>query len=141
VDVAIPFWLTDNVCSTMPPECLTVLVPIKPGEVDALRAVLRPIGDDINGTHMPAGGRPHVAFPKSRAIHFARFAILTDPDRGPGRARLLYASVYDGSLDAHAAELAAVSSDFDAIWGKLEGYTGRGSFTAFLEAHAHQPAA
>jgi hypothetical protein len=125
----------------VPPECLTVLVPIKPGEVDALRAVLRPIGDDINGTHLPPGGRPHVAFPNSRAIHFARFAILTDPDRGPGRKRLLYASVYDGSLEAHAAELIAVSSDFDAIWGKLEGYTGRGAFTAFLEAHAHQPAA
>jgi hypothetical protein len=133
--------LTDRVCSTVPPECLTALVPIKPGEVDALRAVLRPIGDDINGKRLPPGGRPHVAFPKSHAIHFARFAILIDPDRGPGRARLLYASVYDGTLEAHAAELAAVSSDFEAIWGKLEGYTGRGSFTAFLEAHAHQPAA
>ena len=54
---------------------------------------------------MPPGGRPHIAFPKSRGIHFARFAILTDPDRGPGRARLLFASVYDGTLDAHLAEL------------------------------------
>ncbi len=125
----------------MPPECLTVLAPIKPGEVDALRAVLRPIGDDINGTHMPPGGRPHVAFPNSRDIHFARFAILTDPDRGPGRARLLYASVFDGSLEAHVAELADLSTGFEAIWGKLEGYAGRDSFAAFLKAHAHQPAA
>src|SRR4029450_13437017 len=78
----------------MPPECLTVLAPIKPDEVAGLRAVLRAIGDDINGTHMPDGGRPHIAFPKSRAVHFARFAILTDPDRGPGRARLLYACRY-----------------------------------------------
>ena len=46
---------------------------------------------------MPPGGRPHIAFAQSRAIHFARFAILTDPDRGPDRARLLYASVYDGT--------------------------------------------
>ncbi len=106
----------------MPPECLTVLAPIKQGEVAALRGVLRPIGDDINGTRMPPGGRPHVAFTKSRTIHFARFAILTDPDRGPDRARLLYASVFDGTLAAHVAELAALSSDFDAIWGKLEGY-------------------
>ena len=125
----------------MPPDCLTVLAPIKPGETDALRAVLRPIGDDINGTHMPAGGRPHIAFTQSRAIHFARFAILTDPDRGPDRARLLYASVYDGSLEAHAAELAALSSDLDAIWGRVEGYTGRDGFVAFLQAHAHEPAA
>jgi len=100
----------------VPPECLTVLAPIKPGEVDALRAVLRPIGDDINGTHMPPGGRPHVAFPNSRDIHFARFAILTDPDRGPGRARLLYASVFDGSLEVHVAELAELSTGFEAIW-------------------------
>ena len=126
----------------MPPECLTVLAPIKPGEVDALRAVLRPIGDDINGTHMPPGGRPHVAFPNSRDIHFARFAILTDPDRGPGRARLLYASVFDGSLEAHVAELAALSTGFEAIWGQRGGLTrGATSFAAFLKAHAHQPAA
>jgi hypothetical protein len=125
----------------MPPDCLTVLVPIKPHEVGALRAVLRPIGDDINGAHMPPGGRPHVAFPQSRTIHFARFAILTDPDRGPDRARLLYASVYDGTLEAHAAELVGLSSDLDAIWGRCEGYTGRAGFAAFLEAHAQEPAA
>jgi hypothetical protein len=125
----------------MPPDCLTVLAPIKAGETAALRAVLRPIGDDINGTQVAGGGRPHIAFTQSRAIHFARFAILTDPDRGPDRARLLYASVYDGSLEAHAAELAALSSDLDAIWGRVEGYTGRDGFAAFLKAHAHEPAA
>ena len=125
----------------MPPECLTVLAPIRPGEVDALRGVLRPIGDDINGTRMRAGGRPHIAFAKSRTIHFARFAILADPDRGPNRARLLYASVFDGSLDAHVAELADLSTGFEEIWGKLEGFAGRDSFAAYLKAHAHQPAA
>ena len=31
-------------------------------------------------------------FGRSRRIHFARFAILNDPDRGPGRTRLLFAS-------------------------------------------------
>jgi hypothetical protein len=125
----------------MPPQCLTVLAPIRQGEAAALRDVLRPIGDDISGTHMPPGGRPHVAFAQSRAIHFARFAILTDPDRGPDAARLLYASVYDLTLDAHAAELVALSSDFDAIWGKLEGFTGSSDLSAFLSAHAHEPAA
>jgi hypothetical protein len=125
----------------MPANCLTVLAPIKPGEVDALRAVLRPIGDDINGTHLPPGGRPHVAFVESRSIHFARFAILTDPDRGTDRKRLLYASVYDGSLEDHAAELCELSTDLDAIWGHIEGFTGRDRFTTFLRAHAHEPAA
>jgi hypothetical protein len=125
----------------MPPQSLTVLASIKPGEVAGLRAVLRAIGDDINGTHMPPGGRPHVAFPQSRATHFARFAILTDPDRGADRARLLYASVYDGTIESHAAELTALTSDLDAIWGTLEGYTGRDRFVEFLRAHAHEPAA
>jgi hypothetical protein len=125
----------------MPPECLTVLAPIRPGDVAALRAVLRPLGDDINGKHLPPGGRPLISFTESRTIHFARFAILTDPDRGPDRARLLYASVYDGSLEAHAAELVRLSGDFDAIWGKLDGYTGRDRFATFLRAHAWQPAA
>src|SRR5262245_12693377 len=112
----------------MPPSCLTVLAPIKPGQVDALRAVLRPIGDDINGKHMPPGGRPHIDFTRSQAIHFARFAILTDPDRGPDRFRLLYASVYDGSLQAHAREIEALCTDVDAIWGRLEGFRGRDRF-------------
>ena len=105
----------------MPPECLTVLAPIKQGEVAALRGVLRPLGDDINGTHLPPGGRPHVAFTKSHTIHFARFAILTDPDRGPDRARLLYASVFDGTLEAHAAELAASLVGFRRDLGKAGG--------------------
>jgi hypothetical protein len=124
----------------VPPACITVLAPIKPGEVDALRAVLRPIGDDINARNLPPG-RPHIAFADSATIHFARFAILTDPDRGPDRARLLYASVFDGSVEAHAAEIAGRSTDFDAIWGKLEGFTGRDRFAVFLQAHAHEPAA
>jgi hypothetical protein len=125
----------------MPPACLTVLVPIKPGHIQALRAVLRPIGDDINGTRMPPGGRVHIDFTRSRAIHFARFAILKDPDRGPDQERLLFASVYDGTLESHAAELAALTPDLDAIWGLVEGYTGRERFAEFLVAHAHEPAA
>ena len=125
----------------MPPSCLTVLAAIRQGEDEPLRAVLRPIGDDINGTRMPPGGRPHISFTKSTGIHFARFAILTDPDRGPGRARLLFASVFDGTLDAHLAEFVAVTSDLDAIWGRCEGYTGAADFAAFIRAHAHEPSA
>jgi hypothetical protein len=125
----------------MPPDCLTVLVPIKPNEVDALRAVLRAIGDDVNGTRLPPGGRPHVAFPKSGTIHFARFAVLADPDRGADRARLLYASVFDGTREAHVDELAALSWDLDAIWGRCEGYSHRAGLAAFLQAHAIEPAA
>lgn len=125
----------------MPPACLTVLAPIKPDAVPALRQVLREIGDDVTAKRLPPGGRPHVDFSRSRTIHFARFAILADPDRGPDRARLLYAAVYDGSLEAHAGELLMLSTDFDAIWSTLEGYTGRDGFVEFLHGHSHEPAA
>jgi len=125
----------------MPPRTLTVLAAIKPGEEKALRAVLRPIGDDVNGSRLPAVGRPHIAFPRSERIHFARLAILSDPDRGPGRHRLLYASVFDGSLDAHLAEIVALTTDLDTIWGRCEGYAGAGELAAFMKSRAYEPAA
>jgi hypothetical protein len=76
------------------PQGLTVLAAIRPGEEERLRDVLRPIGDDIRGrTLKDAPARPHVDFIGSRRIHFARFGILDDPDRGAERKRLLYASI------------------------------------------------
>ena len=119
------------------PQCLTVLAPILPGRDADLRARLRSIGDDINGRKLSAGARPDIAFVRSRRIHFARFAILNDPDRGPGRTRLLFASVYDGALDEHLDELISSTSDMDTVWGACEGYTGVGGFPSFIKAHAH----
>ena len=48
---------------------------------------------------------PHIDFPSSRTIHFARLALLDDPDRGPGRERLLLVTDYDGSWHDHVLEL------------------------------------
>ncbi|MEP7305059.1 MAG: hypothetical protein ABJA98_06040 [Acidobacteriota bacterium] len=124
------------------PQGLTVLCAITPGQEERLRAVLRAIGNDIRGRELnEAVERPHVDFPGSRRIHFARFAILDDPDRGPLRKRLLYSSNYDGDLDGHLTELTAITSDLDAIWGACEGYAGGAHFAAFISAHAHQPEA
>jgi hypothetical protein len=126
----------------VPPSCLTVLAPIRRGEDAALRAVLRAIGDDIRGARREAGAsRPHIDFPASERIHFARFGILADPDRGPGAMRLLFASVYDGALDDHLSELLAITSDPDAVWGRCEGYGGVAGFATFIRTHAHQPVA
>ena len=126
----------------MAPRCLTVLVPIRPDEKDRLRDVLRAIGDDINGKHISAvNARPHIDFAHSRGIHFARFAILNDPDRGPGRTRLLFASVYDGELDAHLNELVAITSNMDAIWARCEGYKNASGSAEFIKAHAFAPEA
>ena len=94
------------------PRTLTVLAAIRAGEEEPLRAVLRPIGDDIKGKRLAPGAvRPGVEFRHSRHIHFARFVILDDPDRGRDRKRLLYSANYDGDLDGHLAELIAITSD------------------------------
>ena len=124
------------------PQCLTLLAPIRPDKEAGLRQLLRAIGDDIKGKDVSAGSdRPHMAFVDSRRIHFARFAILSDPDRGPTRSRLLFASIYDGSLDAHLDELASITSDMNAIWGSCDGYTGAGQFPSFVRAHMHETSA
>ncbi len=127
---------------TRPPQCLTVLAPIRPDNESGLRQLLRAIGDDINGKDLAAGRtRPHIAFVRSRHIHFARFAILNDPDRGPDRSRLLYTSIYDGSLEAHLDELVSITSDMNAIWGACEGYTGTNEFPMFVNARTQELAA
>jgi hypothetical protein len=123
----------------MPPSCLTILAPLRRGEETALGGTLRAIGDDIKGRRLAAGARPHVDFLRCPRTHFARFAILNDPDRGAGCTRLLFASVYDGDLDGHLAELAAATSDMDAIWGRCEGYAGAAGFAAFARRHALEP--
>ena len=126
---------------TTAPQCLTVLAPIRPAQEAGLRQLLRAIGDDINGKQLSVSPRPFIAFVRSRRIHFARFAILNDPDRGAGRTRLLFTSIYDGSLDAHLDELVSITSDMDAIWGACESYTGVRDFPSFIKAHALETAA
>ena len=117
-----------------------MLAAIRPGEEEPLRAVLRPIGDDIKGKRLEPGA-VRIEFRQSRHIHFARFVVLDDPDRGGERKRLLYSANYDGELDRHLAELIAITSDMDAIWGRVEGYTGPAGFAAFIRAHALEPQA
>jgi hypothetical protein len=123
------------------PSGLTVLAPIRAGEEEVLRGILRAIGDDIRGRELGDRQRPHIHFAESRGIHFARFALMDDSDRGPDRQRLLYSSNYDGDLDSHLAELVRITTDMDAIWGRCERYTGVGDFAAFIRAHAHSPQA
>lgn len=133
-----PAWMAGT--APVMPRTLTVLAPIRRGEEEPLRAILRPIGDDIRGKRLDDGDRhPRIEFLESRRIHFARFAILADPDRGPDRSRLLYSANYDGELEDHLAELMAITTDMDAIWGRCEGYRSAGGFADFIRAHAHEP--
>jgi hypothetical protein len=121
---------------------LTVLAPIVQGREDALRRTLEEIGGDVSGRRLgPAPTRPHVHFTRCRLLHFARFAILDDPDRGPGRFRLLFSSNHDGRRDEHLRELVAATIDMDAIWGACEGYVDAPGFPEFVRAHSLEPAA
>lgn len=126
----------------MPPRALTFLAPIRPGEERILADILDAIGNDIRGKRLEDAARQsHIAFPEADRVHFARFAILPDPDRGPERQRLLFSSNFDGSLEEHLEELVRNTPDMDAIWGRCEGYPGVEGFYRFVVDGSIEPAA
>lgn len=116
----------------MVPKALTVIVRIMPGEEASLEDLLQDIGTHIRTT-------PHVRFPESRLIHFARWAILPDPDHEG--SRLLFACNYDGNLAALLDELVAIAPALDQIWGKCEGYSGPSNLLPFIQQHSYKPGA
>jgi hypothetical protein len=121
----------------MTPHALTVLVPVCPGQEEALRAVLRRIGDDIRGKELESN-QPYVDFSRTRT-HFARFVLLPALDCGPGRWRLLFAAIHDGEREGYLAELVSATRGMDAIWGACEGYRGARQFPAFIDEHSVEP--
>ena len=126
----------------MPSDGLIVIARVKPGCEERLRTTLNRIGNDINGKRFANGTRePHIDFPSSRTIHFARMALLPDPDRGAERKKLLLATDYDGAWGKHVLELISLTYDPDAIWGCCEGFTGADDFTEFIYRHMVDPQA
>jgi hypothetical protein len=104
--------------------------------------ILNQIGNDINGTRLAgADPQPHIDFPSSRTIHFARLVLLADPDCGPDRKRLLLVTDYEGTWHRHVRELYSLTSDPQAIWGCCEGYSASMSFTRFIRRHMVKPQA
>ena len=116
----------------MAPKALTVIVKIRSGEEESLKSFLEDIGRHIRTNSS-------VRWPESRLVHFARWAILPDPDRGG--CRLLFACNYDGELAAFLKELVAIAPDLDQIWGRCEGYTGQSNLLAFIQEHTYKPQA
>ena len=126
----------------MPSNGLIVIAAVKPACQERLRLTLNQIGNDVKGKRLAAGApQPHIDFPSSRTIHFARLALLDDPDRGTGQVRLLLVTDYDGSFSNHVRELISLTSDPDSIWGCCEGYTGREGFPGFIRANLVKPGA
>ncbi len=124
----------------MPSSGLIVLARVKPEYQASLRIAINRIGNDINGKRR-VGGEPHIDFPRSRTIHFARLVLLADPDCGPNRERLLLVTDYEGSWYSHVRELFSLTSDPKAIWGSLEGYPGPYGFADFIRRHTVEPQA
>jgi hypothetical protein len=122
----------------MPANGLLMLAPVRPGEEQALSDTLNTFGNDIQGKRTPPD-IPRIELPASHSIHFARFALLDDPARGPGRRRLLFATDYDGSLEEHLREIMTRTHRPEAIWGRLEGYTTPDQFAAFVQSHLIEP--
>lgn len=116
----------------MTPKALTVIVKIRAGEETSLKHLLEEIGRHIRTN-------TDVRWPESRLVHFARWAILPNPDRGG--CRLLFACNYDGELEAFLEELVAISPGLDQIWSHCEGYTGQSNLLAFIQEHTYKPQA
>jgi hypothetical protein len=126
----------------IPSNGLIVIARVRPGSEERLRATLNRIGNDVKGKRLKPGvTEAHIDFPSSRTIHFARLALLDDPDSGPKRKRLLLATDYDGRWRDHVMELFALTSLPEEIWGCCEGYTGRWGFPAFIRRNTVKPQA
>ncbi len=124
----------------MPPGELIFLAPVRPGLEAPLARLLQEVGDDVQGRRLaenPDGF--HIHLDRSDRIHFARLALVEDPEGGEGRTRLLYASVFDGGVRDHLQELTELVTDPDRLWGHCVGYTGVADFAGFVRAHSHEP--
>jgi hypothetical protein len=113
---------------------ITALIPVRPGEADALRAHLRALG---RGPDSPLASL--------RRLHLARWVVIDrlpadapQPDVLPA-AQLLFTCCVDGDAGSFARELpAALGPELEAIWGRCEGFPGTADpdgFGRWLLAH------
>jgi hypothetical protein len=100
----------------VPHHPLTVLVPIKDGEVQHLRTILDNVEDNLI-----TGFNDY-----SPSTHSCRWVIVEDPDDEQGiRPHLLFTCNYEGRFDYFVRELVKIASEcpqVEAIWDKCEGY-------------------
>ena len=101
---------------------LTAIAPIKTGQLESLRQVLR--GVQAN---------PSAALEKIATIHYARWVII---DNG---TRLLFTSNFDGTWDQYIDDFSELlAQGMDRIFGHCEGYPGARPiepFKAYIREH------
>jgi len=112
---------------------LTVLAPIIPDRLPALRSILDTINKEVEENEF-------ISFSKLTTIHFCRFVIITPLNENgtSGPAWLAFSTNYDGELDQHLNELySKAGNGFDQIYSQCENYQASGSaqFVGYMKAH------
>jgi hypothetical protein len=113
---------------------VTVRAPVRPTEIDRLKAALREIADE--------GRRPRLLPFEDLAVHFARFVVLdpsVDLDGNEIAPSLMFMADIDSPRRRFFCELAVAAADgLDEIFGHCEGYPASPSVrerVAYLRQH------
>ncbi len=106
--------------TNVPQGALSVIARIKPGQVVAVRELLRLVDDgDVEHNDL-------VPFVKITSVHFARFVILEESKDLQGRTLqpcLALSTNYDKPLEKHLRELVDVAGPgLERIFSRCEGY-------------------
>ena len=106
---------------------LTLIVPIRSGQEQALRQVLAAIADDLHQN-------PFLPIARSTRTHFLRLAIMNDQEFG---SRLLLTCNFDGDLSSYLQEWLSLGDDLDQLWDKCEGYEGSSQLESFVRRYSY----
>ncbi len=111
-------------------EAYTLIAPVKPGHVDAMRATLARMNQPS------VADNPLLPFGQLQRTHFARFIILdegTAHDGTPYPASLLFSTCYDPPIETHLSELLDVGeAGLRAAFAHCEGFAENASRTDIL---------
>jgi len=131
-----------------PQSNFTLLAPLQPGRVDAVRTLLASM-NRRPGVADPANGI--LPFGRFERLHFARFIVLDDPTLGDiaeyGKAppvlpvSLVFLVDCDGPADDFLADLVArAGPGLERVFAHCQGFTPGGDLLRWMKAHG-RPAA
>jgi hypothetical protein len=124
-------------------EGLTIVAPIRPGQVDAVKRVLGTIAEHVDGWDV-------IPFDKLPRLHFARLVVFDEAkhlDGEPIPAQLALMTNVDAPMEAHLDDLARTAGPgLDEVFGACAGYPEEGKRTPtarrrFLERYRRTAAA
>ena len=105
---------------------LNIVAPIKNGQVEELRKVLKQVQDEVNKEMQGQSTRDHLIRFTDTGTHLARLVLVDfDPGYPP---QLLFGSNHDGKRDDYLDKLIqAGGPGLDAVWSNCKGYPERGT--------------